>query len=389
MKRILILFLCVAVTGCASLKKKKAPPEFPGLDDYTFEKKIELEESIKTVNTEKISVRFDGLSMREAMTLLTDQTGVSIIWAQGLDSATLFGSYFDEPLGLVLESVSRRVGASVAEINGIYYIGDTNSNDVVTAVVRMIPTEKTELLTALEKGISERGKIAVVGGSLYISDTFENVRKLLLDLEKLRQHAEHSYVAEVFFIRVKEDDFLKVTGDLQIRQVDVFASTTNLDELFQMFVDASAGKSFASVEQRPVLYLSEGRKANFEVGSEIIREKKTVLENGVVQTTGYEKFNDGLKLTLSLGRVSADNYAVDFDLQVSTFEAAAKNSNDIPAADKSQLTLPGLLVNDSKIYYVGSLRRKDSRRGFSLFGLDAGKSNDLLTVWFRVRELKQ
>jgi len=379
----------VVICGCSLPKKKKTVPEFPGLDDYTFEKKIEKEETIKTVNTEKISVRFDGLTMREGMTLLTDQTGISIIWAQGLDNTTLYGSYFDEPLGLVLESVARRVNASVTEIDGIYYIGETNSNDVVTAVVRMIPAEKTELLTALQKGVSDRGKIAVVGGSLYISDTFENVRKLLLDLEKLRQHAEHAYVAEVYFIRVKEDDFLKVTGDLQIRQVDVFASTTNLDELFQMFVDASAGKSFASVEQRPVLYLSEGRKANFEVGSEIIREKKTVLENGVVQTTGYEKFNDGLKLSLTLGRVSADNYAVDFDLQVSTFEAAAKNSTDIPAADKSQLVLPGLLVNDSKIYYVGSLRRKDSRRGFSLFGLDTGKSNDLLTVWFRVRELKQ
>ena len=389
MKRILILLLCLAVCGCASTKKKKPVPEFPGLDEYQFEKRLEREEEIKTINTEKISVRFDGLSIREGMTLLTDQTGVSIVWAQGLDNAILYGSYFEESLGLVLESVARRVGASVTEINGIYYIGDANLNDVVTAVVRMIPTEKEELLTALKQGVSDRGKVAVVGGSLYISDTFENVRKLLVDLEKLREHAEHAYIAEVFFIRVKEDDFLKVTGDLQIKSVDVFASTTNLDELFQMFLDASAGKGFASVEQRPVLYLSEGRKANFDVGSEIIREKKSVLENGMVQTTGYERFNDGLKLSLSLGRVSPDNYAVDFDLEVSTFEASAKNSDNVPAADKSQLTLPGLLVQDSKVYYVGSLRRKDSRKGFSLFGLDTGRSNDVLTVWFRVRELKQ
>lgn len=390
MRRLLILMFCVSVTGCASFKKKNVEEsEFPGLEHYQFEKTFERESEMKTVNTEKIAVRFDGLSMREGMTLLTDQTGVSIIWAQNLDNAMLYGSYFDEPLGLVLESVARRVNASVSELNGIYYIGDANRNDVVTAVVRMIPTEKQELLSALEKGVSDQGKVAVVGGSLYISDTYENVRKLLSDIEKLREHAEHAYIAEVFFIRVKEDDFLKVTGDLQIKSVDVFASTTNLDELFQMFLDASAGKSFASIEQRPVLYLSEGRKANFEVGSEIIREKKTVLENGTVQTTGYEKFNDGLSLSLALGRVSPNNYAVDFDLEVSTFEAATKTTDTVPAADKSKLTLPGLLVQDSKIYYVGSLRRKDSTRSFSLFGVDNARANDLLTVWFRVRELKQ
>jgi hypothetical protein len=190
-------------------------------------------------------------------------------------------------------------------------------------------------------------------------------------------------------VRVKEDDFLKVTGDLQIRSVDVFASTTNLDELFQMFLDASAGKGFASVEQRPVLYLSEGRKATFEFGSEIVREKKAVAENGTISTTGYEKFQDGLNLSLTLARVSSENYAVDFSLEVSTFDQSKKTGDSIPPSDKSVLTLPGLLVKDSQVYYVGSLKRKDSRRVFSLFGVDAGKSNDQLTVWFRVRELKK
>ena len=385
---ITLLILCL-VSGCTLPKKKKPVAEFPGLDQYAFEKTIEKAAELKTVNTEKITVRFDGLTLKEGMTLLTDETGVSIIWGQSLDSATLYGSYFGEPLGLVLESVARRVGASVTEFNGIYYIGDSNRNDVVTAVVRMIPTERKELLDALQKGVTDQGKVAVVGGCLYISDNLENVRKLLVDIEKLREHAEHAYIAEVFFIRVKEDDFVKVTGDLQIRAIDVFASTTNLDELFQMFLDASAGKGFASVEQRPVLYLSEGRTAKFEVGSELVREKKAVMENGTMQTTGYEKFQDGLKLSLTLARVSPEHYAVDFDLDVSTFDSSKKNSDTVPTADKSVLTLPGLLVKDSQVYYVGSLKRKDSRHVISLFGIDAGKSNDHLTVWFRVRELKK
>jgi hypothetical protein len=215
------------------------------------------------------------------------------------------------------------------------------------------------------------------------------VKRFLSDIERIRCNVEHSYIAEVFFIRVKEDDFIKVTGDLQIQQVDVFSSTTNLDEMFKMFVDGDAGRNFSSVEQRPVLYLSEGRKAMFEVGTEIVREKKSVSDQGTVQTTGYERFSDGLNLSLNLIRVSDMNYSVDFDLSVSTFDAATKNSDNIPSSDKSSLMLPGLLVHDSKIYYVGSLKRKDARKGYSVFGIDSGRSNDLLTIWFRVRELKR
>lgn len=201
---LLLLLLLLLLSGCASFKKKvKKPPEFPGLDQYSFERTPEKSPELKSVNTEKVTVRFDGLTMRDAMALLTDETGVSIVWAQNLDSSTLYGSYFGESLVVVLESVARRVNAQVSELNGIFYIGESNSSDMVTAVVRMIPTDKTELESALQRSLSDKGRVVVVGGSIYISDKYENVRKLLSDLEKLRQHAEHAYIAEVFFIRVK------------------------------------------------------------------------------------------------------------------------------------------------------------------------------------------
>jgi len=46
-------------------------------------------------------------------------------------------------------------------------------------------------------------------------------------------------------------------------------------------------------------------------------------------------------------------------------------------------------IEHLSILYGGSLKRKDSRRVFSLFGIGTGKSNDHLTVWFCVRELKK
>ena len=58
-----------------------------------------------------------------------------------------------------------------------------------------------------------------------------------------------------------------------------------------------------------------------------MRERKAMTDRGGIETTGYEKFQDGMKLSLALSRVSADHYAVDFDLDVSTFDQSKKSSD--------------------------------------------------------------
>jgi type II secretory pathway component GspD/PulD (secretin) len=382
--------MLVFVSGCHFFERyKNSETELPNFENYEFEKSSFVGNDVFSVGKETVTVRFEGIELKNALSMLTEQTGRSIIWSSSLDHVEVYGTFFNQPLSVVLESICRRASCDLSENSGVYYLGVVKDTDLVSAVVRMLPVESSGVIESFQSNMSELGHISVIGGSIYVCDRSFFVNRFLSDIERLRRNLEHSYIAEVFFIRVKEDDFIQVTGDLQIQQIDVFSSTTNLDEMFKMFVDADAGRNFASVEQRPVLYLSEGRKAVFEVGTEIVREKKSVSDQGTTQTTGYERFNDGLNLSLNLIRVSDMNYSVDFDLSVSTFDAAAKTSTTIPSSDKSSLQLPGLLVQDSKIYYVGSLKRKDIRKGYSLFGVDSGRSNDLLTVWFRVRELKR
>jgi hypothetical protein len=114
----------------------------------------------------------------------------------------------------------------------------------------------------------------------------ENVRKLIQDLDLIREKSERSYLAEVFFIRVNEDDFLRLTADLRINQVDIFSSAFNISQLFSMFVDADGKLGSTVIDTRPVLLLSEGRKATFEVGNEITRERKALSETGIISTMG-------------------------------------------------------------------------------------------------------
>ena len=67
-----------------------------------------------------------------------------------------------------------------------------------------------------------------------------------------------------------------------------------------MFVDADGRLGSTVIDTRPVLLLSEGRKATFEVGNEIVRERRALSEAGVSSPVGYERFQDGIILSLLL-----------------------------------------------------------------------------------------
>jgi type II secretory pathway component GspD/PulD (secretin) len=154
-----------------------------------------------------------------------------------------------------------------------------------------------------------------------------------------------------------------------------------------MFVDADGKLGSTVIDTRPVLLLSEGRKAMFEVGNEITRERKALSETGIISTMGYDKFQDGIILSLMLTRVSADRYSLDLELEVSTFDKADFTSS-IPTKSTSVLRSPGMLIRDGGVVYAGSLKRRDASKIFGVFSLDAGRGSDLLTIWVRCREIK-
>lgn len=379
MKRMLflmMLFLC----GCQADSHKGEKPF-----EYRFEKTFEKNE-IKSKRTKSITVRFDDIPFSQAMGILTQETLVPIVWSSSLDATTARGIFNGVPLSAVLDVLARRAGASCTEIGGVYYIGDVKREDRAFAVVRIPPVAKAEFLQAVKDSCSIESAVSVVGSCVWICDTLESLRKVCAAVETIRERSERSYVAEVYFIRVNEEHFVNLSAELQFNHIDIFASSFNVEQLFSMFVSGDAATGWSQISQRPVLYLSEGRKVTFSDGKEITRERKTMTEQGAMETAGYEKFSDGLTISMLLNRVSDKSYAVDMDLTVAVFDKADKST--IPAADRSSLKSEGLLVQDGQVYYVGSVRRDNRSSKGGLFSFDGNNSHDMITIWLRVRELK-
>jgi hypothetical protein len=383
---ILSLLLLVRFVGCALFRPaiRVQSPQYP-VSDIRFERTADRAVECVTPDERLVTVRFSGCKFRDGMRQLTELTGSPISWVRSLDEETIDGVFVDKTLKEVLDFLSRRLDVMVTEYKGMYFLGTVREGDMVSAVVRIPPVAREELKEALAKMGS--GKVSIVGSFIWITDTLDNVHKLVSDLDMIRERSERSYLAEVFFIRVNEDDFLRLTADLRISQVDIFSSAFNISQLFSMFVDADGKLGSTVIDTRPVLLLSEGRKAVFEVGNEIVRERKSLTESGVSSTAGYEKFQDGIILSLLLNRVSEERYSMDMDLEVSTFDRMDMSSV-VPSKSTSVLKSPGMLIRDGGVVYAGSLKRRDASKVFGVFSLDGGRGSDLLSLWVRCREVR-
>jgi hypothetical protein len=75
------------------------------------------------------------------------------------------------------------------------------------------PVDRDELKAALSGVVTEFGRCSAVGSFVWISDALETVRKMASDLEEIRTRSERSCLAEAYFVRANEKDFVRLTTD--------------------------------------------------------------------------------------------------------------------------------------------------------------------------------
>jgi hypothetical protein len=383
--RVYLTFFLVFVLG-SEIGCKSAPDSDIDPFAYNFQKTSEVSDVSLSLGR-KVVVSFDGVSFSQAMSALSSEYNIPIVWSKALDSETVFGTFSDVSIFAVLRMISRRFGVSVTDVGGIYYVGNIEQYDRAFAVVRIPPVDRQEFVAALSTSLASTGSVSVVGGCVWLSAELETLQKVINSVEILRNRTDRSYFAEVYFIRVNESKFVDFEARLEFNNVDIFSSSFNVSQLFSMFVDGDASVGVGKIVHRPILYLSEGRRASLTDGKQIIRERSSMSDMGVSTPTNFSTFSDGTSLSLMLYRSGDGLYSVDFDLSVSTFDPNDKSV--IPSSERSELKSEGVLVRDGQVYYIGSLRRDNFRASGGLFSFGGNDSHDITTIWLRVRELKR
>lgn len=335
-----------------------------------------------------LQMSFDKAPFGVAMSTITTETGVPICWAAECDETIVSGVYNGNNIYDVLTAIARRNGFRLTKIGDMYFLGQQVKGDNYSAVIRSPSCDITNLQAMLSNVVSETGSVSINGGVIVATDDIDHLQKFVSVVNQYRDLTSRGYVAEVYFMRMSNKDLLDLQAKLEVSGIDLLSSTITLSTLFNLYLDSNASSKRVHIDNRPVLYLSEGRKTTFSVGSDITMERKSISSEGYSTTTGYQKFSDGLNIDMTCNRISKGLYSVDFNLTVSKFSDSGDVTKGIvPQVDKSALMCPGILVKDGGVLLVGSLSQKEINRGYGIFTVSGGKNDEIITIWLRLREL--
>lgn len=343
---------------------------------------------MNTDSGKMISLTFEASPLPVALSAISAECGVAIVWSKDIDDTLISGVFEEEEVGVLLLAIAKRYDLQLADLGGLYFLGTGNSSDRISIVLRSPSTEVEVVKAALISCLSDFGKVDFVGSSLIVSDYFYNVKRIVEVVQKLRDDSLRAYIAEVYFLRMKDSDLLDLQARLRVKDVDIFSCTFNIKTLFSAYLDVTGSMVRSRVDNRPILYLTEGRKSVLEVGSEVVRSEYSVSAEGYSTTSGYKTFSDGVRLELTPYRINTDVISLDVSLSVSEFiESETLKDDTIPTIKKSVIESPGILLKDGEVFFVGSLRISQTVKGGQLFGISGNRSDEIVTVWIQVREL--
>ncbi|MGL4941805.1 MAG: hypothetical protein ACRC46_01280 [Thermoguttaceae bacterium] len=382
----LILVASVIGAGCSHVKPfvRATASDHTSLDSVEFGRSAEAVGKVESASP-MVSLRLDGVPLRQVVAQISEHTKALIVTPAEFDDKPVTGVFLDDPLDKVIMVLAGKLGLQHSYSDGVWIIGTLADGDSASLVVSLPPADVIAFELSLAKQYPSI-RSSVVGSVLWCCGDYRTIRRISSDVELLRQSLTRAYVAEVFFVRISEKDFLEASVDLQVNAVDLFASSVKVEQLFKAVTRGDGAITSSAIESRPVVYLSEGRLSKMSVGSEIVRERRRTLENGATEVSDYDRFSDGLEMSLTLNRVSDGKYSVAFDLVISTFDG--KSATQVPPRDQSSLNSPGLLCSDGLVVFGGMLRQKQDSKQWKFLGIDARRSSDVLTIWLRVREVR-
>lgn len=333
-------------------------------------------------DTEKtVSIIFTSCPLDLAARQLSAASSLSIVVPSDAATITVSGSFKDQPVGLVVDSIARALDLKVRWISDDFVTLYRSENENNLILISPAPFVESDKLPTFD-GVSATFQ----GGFLIVSGERELIRQYIKSVQELNKRLTVAFGCEMVLVRVSQRVYLDAAAQFQFNAVNLLA-VSDVAQLINIFARLDANFSKSKQVINAFSYLSEGQKSIIEVGTVRQRELKHISNEGYVSTSGYQEFKDGLQVELVCNSLSDSLFCLSSDITNSKYRDSSDPADVLPINDTSKVKSAKAIVSDNHYALLASVSERLDGNGSELFGFTSSDNETVLLVFVRVKRV--
>lgn len=349
-------------------------PRTDGLNEG-FEMSEEKELSLPS----SVSVVFNDCRLDLALRQICAAAHLSISCPSDHRESLISGSFYNQPVDSVLESVALSAGLKVRWVSDTF--ASLYSSDVDERIYTVVncPFLDRETLPS-----TDNLNITFANGQLIICGERIRIKQFLLAIAELNKKCSLSFGCDLCIVRISQRAFIDAGVDVNFNAVNLLklASVSDLINLF-VRLDGNFNKSKQIINS--FVYLAEGQKTSLEVGSVRQRELKHISSEGYVSTSGYQEFKDGLQIELTCNSLCDGLFSLSSKIENSKFRDSSDGSDVVPINDTSKFTSNKAILEDGFFSLLAVCNESVNSDGLNIMGLSSQDGQTVLLIFARVQ----
>lgn len=359
------MFCLLLLSGCVE-DKPDAPIRAESPDFTPFYELLQetINETMPVEEGKKITLSTTNMKLTEFLRYIVDQTGMSIVCDQTLDSLVVNISVVDTDVKDVLAAVARRYGVDITEQGNVYFIGTLKPQDRALLVRKVKRLNSQEIINMVQTLNSEVGKVAASGDGLtVVGDRVRVLQNINSMLDQVERAQTNTWILQMYLIS-GNNGISREMGFDTTASFDVAATLANSHSklaslgVFDAVLKSARSKSQYQIIAEPMMLITDGGSSSIQDGETIPIPRRTVSDSGTVNTTGYDHVKTGIVVNTGLREMSSTSATCTLEIEMTQVTSYV----DTAPVTSGQTFKTTAVLESGGTYLVGSLSRQSSSR---------------------------
>lgn len=350
-----------------------------------------------------VEISAKEMPVSDFLRLLSAKYSIALMWSEGMDKRLVSIEAAGVPLDEVLTGMARRFAVSLERVGRSWYVGEFRNEDRAYLVRKTSRLSKEALLAAVQVVLTDAGRAQVFeDGLLVCSDRSENLRRVVAVLEDVEAARSDAWVIQLFLLSTTKSATRELGVDTQALvdlsytfAKDSIASVVSpvsipngvhLASKFDAVLRASASRDDVKLLGKPLFLVSDGQTSKLTSGLKVPIARKTVSDQGTVETAGYDYIQSGFESEVKIREGGNGTVFLSLNLSMGQITGYVESA---PIQSQDQFNTVVCLAS-SGVYLLGALDRDEYRSGASgimeplLLKRQTEKRASQLQIWARL-----